>query len=342
MRIRTPPEVNQQKIIINGRRTKRVEQEMAEIVRQLISDAVEKIDEEIRNGSSDESYGDEETESEEDDQTSGDCSEDGEDDEAAQGLSARSCQYCNKLFSTTGNKENHENYMHKKDPIAKKSHSCKLDPGCEKVFSSNTSLKYHQLKAHGKAIHCEKCSKEFSNFKEFVKHRSSEKGNPEIPVVAKCSICKIPISSHHLKRHMRVVHEKPTKNPLKEPAEMHHCPDPLCCQKFKRVENMQRHVKDFHSLTNQVKWKCEQCEKSYTLERNLKLHTERVHAQFPFFSTFNCNQCEKSFKVKGNLTRHKKEQHSDGEVFSCPSCGKCFKRKSNQMSHSYTCKKQTK
>ena len=232
--------------------------------------------------------------------------------------------------------------MHKKDPIAKKSHSCKLDPGCEKVFSSNTSLKYHQLKAHGKAIHCEKCSKEFSNFKEFVKHRSSEKGNPEIPVVAKCSICKIPISSHHLKRHMRVVHEKPTKNPLKEPAEMHHCPDPLCCQKFKRVENMQRHVKDFHSLTNQVKWKCEQCEKSYTLERNLKLHTERVHAQFPFFSTFNCNQCEKSFKVKGNLTRHKKEQHSDGEVFSCPSCGKCFKRKSNQMSHSYTCKKQTK
>ena len=141
---------------------------------------------------------------------------------------------------------------------------------------------------------------------------------------------------------MRVVHEKPTKNPLKEPAEMHHCPNPLCCQKFKRVEHMQRHVKDLHSFTNREKWKCEQCEKSYTLERNLKLHINRVHAKFPFFSTFNCNQCGKSFKLKGNLTRHQQEQHSDGEIFSCPSCGKSFKQKSNQERHSSTCKKQTK
>ena len=321
----------------------RVELEMEKIVRQLISDAVEKIEEERRNSSSDEdSYGDEESETEEEDQTIGDCSEDSEDNEVAQALSARSCQFCNKLFSTRGNKEDHENYVHKKDPIGKSAHSCKLaDPGCEKVFSNKTSLRYHQLRAHAKAIRCEKCSKEFTDFKEFVKHRRSERGNSEIPVVVKCSICKISISSQNLKRHMRVVHEKPTKNPLKEPAEMHHCPNPLCSQKFKRLENMQRHVKDFHSFTNQEKWKCDQCEKSFTLERNLKLHIEHVHANFPFYSTFNCHQCEKSFKLKGNLTRHQKEQHSDIK-FSCPSCGKSFARKSHQEQHSYSCKKRTK
>ena len=335
LRIRTPPELNQQKIIINNRRTLRVEHKIRDILDQLISDAVEKIEEE--RSSSDDDSGDEETESEGDDQTSGDCSEDSGDDELAQAVSARSCQFCNKGFSTRGNKEYHENYVHKKDP--KSTHSCKVDPGCEKVFSNKTSLRYHQLRAHGKAVCCDKCSKEFTDFKEFVKHRRIERGNSEIPAVVKCSICKIPISSQNLKRHKRVVHNEPTKNPLKEPAEMHHCPH--CSQQFKRVENMQRHVKDFHSFTNQEKWKCEQCEKSFTLERNLKLHIERVHANFPFYSTFNCHQCEKSFKLKGNLTWHQKEQHSDIK-FSCPSCGKSFVRKSQQEQHSYICKKRTK
>ena len=332
------PELNQQKIIINHRRLHRVRIKIENILEQLISGAVEEIEEDRRNGSGDDDSGDEEPESEEEDETSEDCSEDSRYDELAQAVSARSCQFCNKGFSTRGNKEDHENYVHKKDP--KSAHSCKVDPGCEKVFSNKTSLLYHQLRAHGKAVRCEKCSKEFTDFKEFVKHRRIERGNSEIPAVVKCSICKIPISSKNLKRHKRVVHNEPTKNPLKEPAEMHHCPH--CSQQFKRVENMQRHIVDIHSLTKNEKWKCGQCEKSFFSERNLKLHTERVHAHFPFFSTFNCNQCEMSFKVKGNLTRHQKEQHSDGELFSCPFCGKSFERKSNQMRHSYTCKKRTK
>ena len=302
---------------------------------------MEKIEEDKRNGSGDEdSYGDEEIESEEEDQTSRDCSSESEDDELAQAISALSCQFCDKLFSTKGNKENHEKYVHKRGPMSKNAHSCKLVvPGCEKVFSNKTSLRYHQLRAHGKAIRCEKCLKEFSEFKEFVKHRRRERGHPEIPVVVKCSICKIPISSQNLKRHIGEVHEISNKNPLKE-SEKHHCPH--CSQEFKRVEKLQRHLGEMHSPANQKKWKCGQCEKSFFFERNLKLHIDRIHTHFPFFSTFNCNQCEKSFKVKGNLTRHQKEQHGDGETFSCPSCGKSFERKSNQERHSYTCKKRTK
>ena len=339
------PELNQHKIIINVRRDVRVEMEITNILKQLISSAVEEKEEDRRNDSGDEdSDGDEATESEVEDQAIEDWSD--ENEEVAQALSAISCQFCNKLFSTKGNKEKHENYVHKRDPLSKSAYFCKLvDPGCEKFFSSMTSLRYHQLRAHGKAVTCVKCWKKFTNFSEFVKHRrshrSSERGNQEALVGAKCKICKIPISSQNRKRHMREVHGIPTKNPLKEPAEKHHCPH--CRKQFGRVEKMRRHIEESHRfLTKQEKWKCGQCEKSFTLERNLKMHFERVHAHFPFFSTFNCLQCGKSFKVKGNLTRHQKEQHSDSEMFSCPSCGKCFERKSNQERHSITCKELTK
>ena len=144
--------------------------------------------------------------------------------------------------------------MHKRDCISKKAHFCKLiDPGCKKAFSSMTSLRYHQLRAHGKAVQCQKCSKEFTNFEDFVKHRRSERGEPEIPVVVKCGVCKNPISSQNLKRHMAEVHEMPTKNPLKEPAEKHHCLH--CGKEFTRKETMRRHVEEAHFLTNQEKWK---------------------------------------------------------------------------------------
>ena len=331
-------ELNQQRVIINPRRSFRVEQKITDILEQLISSAVEETE---RNDSSNSDHaGDGETESEVEDQASEDYSDENE-DEVAEALSALSCQFCNKLFSKKGNKEHHENYVHKRDPISKSAYFCKLvGPQCEKFFSSMTSLRYHQLRAHGKAVTCEKSLKEFTDFKEFVKHRRSERGKPEIPVVGKCRICKIPISSRHLKRHMSEVHEKPTKNPLKESVEKHNCPH--CSKQFKRVEKLQRHIEEAHSLTNMQKWKCGQCEKSFTYERTLKLHIERVHAHFPFFSTFNCNQCEKSFKQKATLKRHQKEQHSDGEMFDCPSCGKSFGRKTNQERHSKTCKKRTK
>ena len=202
------------------------------ILEQLISDVVEEKEQDGRNDSDDDedSARDEETESEVEEQTSEDCSND---DNAV----THSCKICHKLFSTKGNKEHHENCFHKRDHVDKSAYSCKLvDSKCKRVFSSKTSLRYHQLRIHGKAVSCEKCSKEFTDVKEFVEHKRSEHSNPERPVVVECKICKIPITGH-LKRHMREVHEMPTKNPLKEPAEKHHCPH--CSVQFKRVENMQ-------------------------------------------------------------------------------------------------------
>ena len=194
-------ELNQQRVIINPGRSFRVERKITDILEQLISSAVEETE---RNDSSNSDHaGDGGTESEVEDQASEDYSDENED------KGALSCQFCNKLFSKKGNKDHHENYVHKRDLVSKSAYFCKLvGPQCEKFFSSMTSLRYHQLRAHGKAVTCEKCLKEFTDFKEFVKHRRSERGKPEIPVVGKCRICKIPISSRHLKRHMSEVHQR--------------------------------------------------------------------------------------------------------------------------------------
>ena len=297
-------------------------------------------DEEDQASDEEDQAGDEEDQaSDEEDQTGGEEEQASDEEDVAQLLSDLSCRFCNKLFSTKGNKEHHEKYLHKRDPASKSAYFCKLvDTACEKAFSSKTSLRYHQLRTHGKTLHCDKCQKEFTDWKEFVKHRRSERGNPELPTVANCTMCKVPITSQHLKRHMREVHKIPIKNPLKEPAEKHHsCPH--CGKEFKRVENMQRHVEEAHTVTFKEKSKCEHCEKSFTLERNLKLHIKRAHAQSPFFSTFNCYLCEKSFKQKAHLKRHQKEKHSDEEMFSCPSCDKSFARESNQKRHSKNCER---
>ena len=297
-------------------------------------------DEEDHASDEEDQAGDEEDQaSDEEDQTGGEEEQASDEEDVAQLLSDLSCRFCNKLFSTKGNKEHHEKYLHKRDPASKSAYFCKLvDTACEKAFSSKTSLRYHQLRTHGKTLHCDKCQKEFTDWKEFVKHRRSERGNPELPTVANCTMCKVPITSQHLKRHMREVHKIPIKNPLKEPAEKHHsCPH--CGKEFKRVENMQRHVEEAHTVTFKEKSKCEHCEKSFTLERNLKLHIKRAHAQSPFFSTFNCYLCEKSFKQKAHLKRHQKEKHSDEEMFSCPSCDKSFAREYNQRRHSKNCER---
>ena len=232
--------------------------------------------------------------------------------------------------------------MHKKDP--RKGAHCSWDvPGCDKVFSNMTSLKYHQLKAHGKAIQCHTCFKVFMNFKKFSEHRRNEQGKPEPPAVVKCGQCQSDISRKHLKRHMKEVHKVPVKTPLEPAKKCHSCNH--CGKQYKREDAVQRHIAETHSETKQKRSKCNQCEKSFTLERNLKLHFEVEHAHSPFFSTFNCLQCGKSFKRKADLKRHQKEKHitfTVDDVFSCPFCGKSFVRKSNQERHSKICQLQNK
>ena len=259
-------------------------------------------------------------------------SEDSEDTKAFKELlPSLTCQFCDKLFSNHSNKLRHESFKHGASGNSWAEH-CQIDPSCKKVYSNATALRYHQLKAHGKALKCGKCSQEFNDYKEYLKHKRREKGKPEprTPKVEKCKFCEAFISIRHLQRHNREVHSVPMTVPFPETGSVRF-PCPVCEKSFKREETMRRHQSEVHSESIREKKKCPDCEKSFTLERNLQRHVKRVHSTF--FNTFKCDQCIKSFDKKENLKRHKKEVHCD-EVSSCPSCGKSFKRKSNQERHS--------
>lgn len=328
----TDLDLNPLKVINCRRRIHRRNDAIRDVVEHIVGSAVEEIEKNNRNNSSLDDSDEQDSEENGAGGEDSDLSEENEDspnEEETQLLSNLSCQFCNKLFTTKGSRRHHENIVHRK--ALEKGFRCL----CDKVFSNTTSLKYHQLKAHGKAISCHECGKDFKDFKKFIVHRRSEQGKPELPAVVKCGKCQRVISRNKLKRHMREVHKIPVTNPNKEPArKTHSCNH--CGKQFKRVVNMLRHVEETHAAAKQKGWKCGQCDKSFTLERNQKLHLKRHHS--PFFKTFSCSQCEKSFKQKGSLTRHQEEKHSDSSGFPCPSCGKPFGRKTNQERHSKICK----
>ena len=263
----------------------------------------------------------------------GEEDEDSPNEDEVKHLAVLSCRFCHKMFSTGGSRTHHEKYMHLKQKGVK----CRTLPdgnGCGKMFSNETSLRYHRLKVHKEAIVCYKCRERFTEFKDYLKHRRSELSKPEPPSKVKCDKCQQSISRDHFRRHMKEVHKIPQYNPLQEPARKHHsCIH--CDKQFTRKENMKRHVEEVHSSQKSGRKSCGQCGKSFTLERNLTQHLEKAHSVF--FSTFSCDHCKKSFKQKTSLNRHQKEKHAADDMFSCPVCNKTFVRKANLLHHNKTC-----
>ena len=99
----------------------------------------------------------------------GEEDEDSPNEDEVKHLAVLSCRFCHKMFSTGGSRTHHEKYMHLKQKGVK----CRTLPdgnGCGKMFSNETSLRYHRLKVHKEAIVCYKCRERFTEFKDYLKH----------------------------------------------------------------------------------------------------------------------------------------------------------------------------
>ena len=66
-------------------------------------------------------------------------------------------------------------------------------------------------------------------------------------------------------------------------------------------------------------WKCDKCDKSFSLKKNLKIHNLEYHKQ-----TIKCKLCPETFELNCDLEVHVKRNHVSEEKFDCDICGKSF------------------
>jgi len=99
---------------------------------------------------------------------------------------------------------------------------------------------------------------------------------------------------------------------------------PNCSQKFSYKKSFKKHVllctkkelekslggakkKSSKSNTEQSKFNCDECDRTFNAKQNLKAHKQRYHSNFPI--TFPCGFCTKSFESGYDLDQHRLNDH---------------------------------
>ncbi len=75
---------------------------------------------------------------------------------------------------------------------------------------------------------------------------------------------------------------------------------------------------------------CDQCDKSFTQNSNLKTHIRFIHTKE---RPYTCDMCPKSFTQNSNLKNHIRHIHTKEKPYTCDMCPKSFTQNSNLKSH---------
>ena len=163
------------------------------------------------------------------------------------------CNLCNKKFNSQLTLTRHKNNVHER----KNQFKC---DSCEKSFSSRSGFGNHMITTHSDStVKCELCDKTFGNKHYLRIHKKKHGKRNEF----KCDLCLKTLSTMgHLKRHKEYKHSE--NRPFK-------CTK--CSKSYKSNEDLVIH----QNIHNGIRYKCEQCDNSYTNKPNLHRHVKDIH-----------------------------------------------------------------
>lgn len=225
----------------------------------------------------------------------------------------------------------------KKRDRPKKLYKCPL---CDREMRSQSGLQSH-ISSHNqiRPFTCTECDCHFSSKGSLRVHRNTVHGTSSF----QCDRCPFTCKSKFaLRKHVGLIHEQTL---------LFECE--RCKKRFSKERKQQLHMALVHMgdgacLVDGVSpfpllkvYKCEECPHS-----TFSLYRSKAHAiTHTGIMPYQCEQCEKSFVVQDELKRHVLLQHNRGRQKPCPHCGRQFVSESryewhirlHEMKSGFTC-----
>ena len=121
--------------------------------------------------------------------------------------------------------------------------------------------------------------------------------------VSECAICGYKNTARHLKRHIRIVHEKVKNYACEE-----------CEYRAGTRWDLDRHANRAHGKAKV--WSCEKCDFTTEGYKQLRQHVKSDHEK----EEKTCKYCGEEFQGKFNLDRHVKQVHQRVKDYACEEC----------------------